>query len=90
MPRKPFIFIGAVVASIGVGLAGPAAGGVPAGADCTAQFVSDYHSLFPDSTIGELLGAPGTGAVHTDQPFGQELKPQATASKDACPVDLTP
>ena len=86
MRRKQILFIGALVALMGVGLAAPAAGGVPPTAGCPAQFVADFHSLFPDFTFGELI----SGAVQTDHPFGQALKPQATAPHDQCPIDLTP
>jgi len=62
--------------------------------------VSDFKTLFPDFTIGDLQGHLGEaipgypfeigGQAHYLQPFGTLLKGQATAPPDACPFDLTP
>jgi len=83
------IVIGTASASIAIGVATPATAAVPPNSNCVAQFDADYHALFPGSTIGELLGAPGSGAAHTDQPLGSELMTQATSPTDHCFIDLT-
>jgi hypothetical protein len=89
MYRKRSIWIGSLLAAIAVGIAHPATAGVPANSDCVAQFDADFHALFPGFTIGQLLGAPGSGAAHTD-PLGSELHTQATSPPDSCFIDLTP
>jgi hypothetical protein len=76
------------------------AGPPPGQADCVGQFVTDFQSLFPEFTIGDVQGHLGVpipgyvfptgGQAHFLQPFGQVLQGQATAPHGACPFDLTP
>ena len=94
---KRFVPVAVAVAAIA---AAPAAAAPPPGqADCVAQFVSDFMTLFPNFTIGDVQGHSGLdipgylgpgGQAHYLQPFGTVLQGQATASPDACPFDLTP
>jgi hypothetical protein len=90
----------AVLVAAAVAVA-PAAADPPSGqADCVAQYVSDFRTLFPDFTVGDLQGHLGEpipgypfgigGQAHYLQPFGDLLQGQATAAHDACPFDLTP
>jgi hypothetical protein len=88
MQPKKMLLTSALAGIFAIGIAAQAQadGGLPPQAGCPAQFNHDFEDLFGQTTFGPTISA----IAQSGPAFGQALKPQATAPRDECPIDLTP
>ena len=57
---KPLIAMALAIAGGALAAAAPTAAASPPGqADCVAQYVGDFHALFPGFTVGDVQGHLG-------------------------------